>query len=559
MSDCMKVLIADDNTADQLLLRKIVEKEGHQVVLANDGCQAVELFEHHQPDLILLDALMPNMDGFTAAKIIKDKAGDNLVPIIFLTSLQDAQSLARCLDCGGDDFLSKPYNRIILKAKMNAFKRMRIMHSQIQQHHHQLLVEQQVAKKVFDNVTHSGSLGLPNIKCSLSPMSVFNGDTLLASRRPNGNLQLLLADFTGHGLPAAIGAMPMADIFYGMTEKGFGLVEIIRELNAKLNRILPIGVSSCAALAEFDFLEGCIRLWNGGLPDCVIYRAGSGAIETLASMDLPLGVVDGKSYNPRVKEFKMARGDRLFIWSDGILECRNAQGEMFGQERLYQIISQCRDPEHIFAALKETVHNFMADEARDDDLTLAEITMVDLTDLPPYQFSVAKSGIRGPKNWQVDLHLHADTLKAYNPIPLIVHILTEVEGLRAVTGQLYTLVAELYANALDHGLLQIDSSMKNDAAGFTQYYKLKEERLAALAQGHIIVRVQHQAFDDGGELILEMEDSGQGFDYHRLQQQAVSAEGYCGRGLPLLRTLCKQLDYLGKGNIVRATLRWPTH
>ena len=77
-----------------------------------------------------------------------------------------------------------------------------------------------MAKSVFDNVAHNGSLSAPNIKYLLSPLSVFNGDVLLACMKPSG-MHVLLGDFTGHGLPAAIGAMPMAEIFYGMTRKGF--------------------------------------------------------------------------------------------------------------------------------------------------------------------------------------------------------------------------------------------------------------------------------------------------------------------------------------------------
>ena len=116
-------------------------------------------------EIVLMDALMPRMDGFEAARLIKQLAGEELVPIIFLTSLTDAESLVKCLDAGGDDFLSKPYNRVILQAKINAFNRMRVMHSTVQlqrdhiaENNEHLLQEQQVAKTVFDNVAHLGCL-----------------------------------------------------------------------------------------------------------------------------------------------------------------------------------------------------------------------------------------------------------------------------------------------------------------------------------------------------------------------------------------------------------------
>ncbi len=117
------ILIADDNLTDRMILSAIVKKMGHIVLSASDGVEAVEQFKEHSPDMILLDVMMPNMNGQEAAVQIKEIAGDAMVPIIFLTSLQDASDLAACLESGGDDFLSKPYNHVILTAKINAFSR----------------------------------------------------------------------------------------------------------------------------------------------------------------------------------------------------------------------------------------------------------------------------------------------------------------------------------------------------------------------------------------------------------------------------------------------------
>merc|ERR1712000_343566 len=123
----MGVLIADDNQIDRMVLSRIVRNQGYQVFEAENGALAIEAFEQHQPDIILLDVMMPVMGGREAARQIKTLAGEDFVPVIFLTSLTDAQSLADCLESGGDDFLSKPYNHIILQAKINSFYRMRDM------------------------------------------------------------------------------------------------------------------------------------------------------------------------------------------------------------------------------------------------------------------------------------------------------------------------------------------------------------------------------------------------------------------------------------------------
>ncbi|MDO2286079.1 SpoIIE family protein phosphatase, partial [Escherichia coli] len=96
-----------------------------------------------------------------------------------------------------------------------------------------------------------------------SPLALFNGDLLLAAYKPSGGMHVLLGDFTGHGLPAAIGAMPLAEVFYGMTAKGYPMADILREMNAKLKRILPVGVFCCATLLNLSFQRELVEVWNG--------------------------------------------------------------------------------------------------------------------------------------------------------------------------------------------------------------------------------------------------------------------------------------------------------
>lgn len=259
----LTVLVAEDGAADRLLLAQIVRRQGHEVLTAENGEQAVALFAERRPQLVLLDALMPVMDGFEAARRIKALAGEALVPIIFLTSLNEEEGLVRCLEAGGDDFMAKPYSAVILAAKIRAMDRLRRLQAtvleqrdQITRHHHHLLNEQRVAKAVFDKVAHSGCLNAPNIRYLQSPYALFNGDLLLAAFTPSGDMHVLLGDFTGHGLPAAVGAMPLAEVFYGMTAKGYGLVETLREMNAKLKRILPVDMFCCALLLSLSFQRG---------------------------------------------------------------------------------------------------------------------------------------------------------------------------------------------------------------------------------------------------------------------------------------------------------------
>jgi two-component system, HptB-dependent secretion and biofilm response regulator len=555
------ILIADDNSSDRLILSAIVRKEGHRVVLAEDGQQAVDLFKEHRPSIVLMDALMPIKDGFEAALEIKEMAGEELVPIIFLTSLQDAESLVKCLDSGGDDFLSKPYNRIILKAKISAFMRMRDMHASLREHNQQMIIEQKVAKNIFDNVAHIGCLDEANLKYSLSPLAVFNGDTVLARRRPDGGMHIFLGDFTGHGLPAAIGAMPLAEIFYGMTTKGFSLHEIVSEINQKLRTILPVGVFCCGAMVHLDFLEKQAKIWVGGLPDAILYRADTQTIENISSKNLPLGVLDSSSYNPVIQEYSLENDDRFFLWSDGIIEARNVDEDMYGMEKLEQTILEQKDATQLFDTIITSVNEFIGEGIRDDDITLTEVRMTDLGELNSDYHIQQQSVTEGPKDFEFEVSFEPSSLREFNPLPLMLHIISMVDGLKDKSGELYTILAELYSNALEHGILKLDSSLKHSGSGFANYYQERQSRLEKLNTGFVKFTVKNQCHSEkSGSLILFVEDSGEGFDVESLMaknsSQQKNNETFSGRGVPLINTLCSNLEYLGVGNLVKVKIDW---
>jgi len=559
----LKVLIADDTDSDRLILESIVKREGHEVVCARDGLEAVELFKSTAPDIVLLDAMMPRLDGLGAAKQIKELAGDELVPIIFLTSLTDTESLVKCLEAGGDDFLSKPYNRFIIQAKIKAFKRMREMHvtlhrqrNEIALHNEHLLQEQTVAKQVFDNIAHSGCLDAANVKYLLSPLAVFNGDVLVAGIRPSGNMMVLLGDFTGHGLPAAIGAMPLATSFYGMVQKGFALVDVLREINQKLKSILPVGVFCCACIVDMDFVKRRIKVWNGGLPDCYLYRAKTGEVEPVRSTHLPLGVQGDKAFRDDCVYLEMDLGDRFFMWSDGIVESRNHEGGMYGEERLRRVFDSNDASGNLFDEIIADVHDYSGEGCRDDDLSLVELKMVEPHEVDASVDALSGHVSTGLMEWALDFEVKPSTFRLFDPLPLLLNILVEVPGLRRHSGSLYTILAELYSNALEHGVLGLKSEWKESPEGFSRYYTERTERLRVLIDGFVSFHLSHKTTADGGSLLIRVGDSGGGFSHVEKLNVGHKTEGYSGRGIPLIRTLCESLRYIDNGSQVEAVFSW---
>ncbi|AZE56597.1 Serine phosphatase RsbU, regulator of sigma subunit [Pseudomonas synxantha] len=560
--EALTILIAEDSAADRLLLSTIIRRQGHRVLTAGNGVEAVEVFARERPQLVLMDALMPVMDGFEAARQIKQLAGEALVPIIFLTSLRESEALAQCLDAGGDDFLPKPYNPLILAAKINAMDRLRRLQATVLQqrdliarHHEHLLHEQRAAKAVFDKVAHSGCINAaPNIRYLQSPYALFNGDLLLAAYTPSGDMHVLLGDFTGHGLPAAIGAMPLAEVFYGMTAKGYGLTQTLREMNAKLKRILPVDMFCCATLLCLSAQRRAVEVWNGGMPEGYVHDVATGRRTPLISRHLPLGVLSAEAFDDSTEVWPMALGDRVFLLSDGVLDTADANDQLFGAARLQQVFAANREPDRLFEDIEQALAAFRG-QAR-DDVSMVEITLLSAPPLRVAEPMYADSGQSSPLDWSVSFEFRAQTLKNYNPLPYLLQLLLEVHGLREQGGALYSVMAELYSNALEHGVLGLDSALKRDAQGFAQYYRQRNERLAQLNSGYVRVHVQVAPTDQGGTMTLRIEDSGSGFDVDKELARPVDADRLSGRGLSLVRQLSSAVSWSDGGRSVRVEFCW---
>ena len=557
----LTVLVAEDGAADRLLLAQIVRRQGHEVVTAENGEQAVALFAERRPQLVLLDALMPVMDGFEAARRIKALAGEALVPIIFLTSLNEEEGLVRCLEAGGDDFMAKPYSAVILAAKIRAMDRLRRLQAtvleqrdQITRHHHHLLNEQRVAKAVFDKVAHAGCLNAPNIRYLQSPYALFNGDLLLAAFTPSGDMHVLLGDFTGHGLPAAVGAMPLAEVFYGMTAKGYGLVETLREMNAKLKRILPVDMFCCALLLKLSFQRATVEVWNGGMPDGYRLSVAGEVLEVLPSRHLPLGILPPEQFDDTTEVIPLAAGERLFLLSDGVVDTGDAQDCLFGVQRLRQVLADNRDPTMLFDEVMQALARF-GGQSR-DDISLCDIRMLEPDHGMAQAVVYSDSGRSSPLDWSMQFELRGESLGRFNPVPYLVQLLQEIHGLRPSSGRLHSVLSELYSNALEHGVLGLDSGLKRDAEGFSEYYRQRAERLARPVQGGggIALRVEPQGA--GGRLTIEVRDSGAGFDVAGMLAGEPLAQGFSGRGVSLVRRLAGNAQWLEGGRLARVEFQW---
>jgi diguanylate cyclase (GGDEF)-like protein len=125
----MKILVVDDSPTIRAALRSLLERMDHTVVEANDGGEALQMYRQDRPGLVLIDVVMPVMDGYESARHMRETKADEWVPIIFLSSKEDDQDLDRAIEAGGDDYLVKPVSFVVLNAKIRALQRLESMRS----------------------------------------------------------------------------------------------------------------------------------------------------------------------------------------------------------------------------------------------------------------------------------------------------------------------------------------------------------------------------------------------------------------------------------------------
>lgn len=368
----LKILVAEDEPMGRQVLCTLLEAWGHTVFGAEDGEQAVALFKREAPDMVLMDVVMPRMNGYQAAQAIKQGCGNRFVPLIFLTALNDEQDLTQCVASGGDDFMVKPYNGVLLQAKLIAMNRIRLLHQELSLYQQKTAEEIELSKRVFDAITGRNPV-LPEIGSQLTSVGHFCGDLLLYEKTRQGRLVLMLGDFTGHGLAAAIGALPVAEVFYPMVARDEPLERIVAEINGRLHGVLPTGHFCAAVFLDIDAGKECIRFWNGGSPPCWLVDRAGRVCGDIVSDKLPLGIVGRDGFDGEVGEISANEVSAVVLYSDGLSEARNPQGDMLTADGVRRVIEAAGGD--LLESVRAGCDGFRAGREPDDDLSLAVVRL----------------------------------------------------------------------------------------------------------------------------------------------------------------------------------------
>lgn len=552
-----KILLVDDIETNRKLLRQMLVQIGnYQVIEAINGRDAIEKYEEQEPDLILMDINMPEMNGYQSSMMIKEISGENHIPIIVITALTAEASLAAALEAGGDDFISKPFNIDVLKSKINAHLRIRELNQQLSDrnkqlvlHNDRLIREHELIEHFFDNVSRQNYQDKKIIKYHMSSLSAFNGDLLLTKRGPNGGLYLLMGDFTGHGLTAAMGTLPVAMIFFKMVSKGVEIGEIAREINRQLNKLMPSSMFFAATLLQLNARGDIMQVWMGGMPE-IYWLTETGELNgEIKSRHMPLGILKDSEFNSAMDVINVEPGDKVYLYSDGVTECTGLDEQIFGNERLKEILLTY-DGDSRFDQVISAIKAFTGKAGQSDDITLVEMTCHDIPATKQDEEHYGVDVFALP--WQISISLSVDEMRGQDPVGDLSEMLGTLPELKKHKGILHTLLSEMYSNALDHSILGLDSFKKTSEQQFLDYYNQRKIRLQSLEDATIIFDLTFIPDPCTPSLQIRIQDNGKGYRGHITGK---SDDMLHGRGMKIINGLCESFTFLNDGKTLEVLYR----
>lgn len=391
------ILVVDDNAINRDLLSRQVLAQGYQVATATDGKQAIEMIQTGTYDLILLDIIMPEIDGYEVLQWIRSGSW-RYIPTIMISALDEIDSVIKCIEMGAADYLAKPFNPTLLKARLGSCleqKRLRDressyleqlaranaeiskLNSCLQAENTRLSAELEVTQRLqtmlLPKEKELSQIEDLEIAGFMEPADEVGGDYYDVLQH-HGRLTIGIGDVTGHGLESGVLMLMVQTAVRTLMENNETDPKQFFEV---LNRTIYKNVQRMdsdknLSLCLIDYHDGILRL-SGQHEEMLIVRY-DGAIERIDTIDLgfPIGLeetIEDFVFQARVS---LNTGDVVILYTDGITEAENSSGKHYGLEQLCSVVQQHRheSAENIRQAVIANLRSHIGVEKVYDDITL---------------------------------------------------------------------------------------------------------------------------------------------------------------------------------------------
>ena len=366
------LLLVDDNPTNLQVLYQTLETTGCKLLVAKNGETALSIAQKAFPDLILLDIMMPGIDGFEVCRRLKNNPATANIPVIFLSALTDTKDKVQGLQLGAVDYVSKPFQPDEVIARVNTHLTIHRLKREVEKKKDALENELKVVSDVQRRLLPKKLPEVAGLKLAVHyETSLYAGGDYYDIVKLADNLWgFLVADAEGHSAPAAVMMAMTCALFRSYPVPPSEPGELIFFLNQHLCKVAdPSFVTALYIVYDSD--RHRLKIARAGHPPPMIYRsAEKKAVEAKCSGVFPMGV-DPYEQVP-VTEAELQPGDRILMYTDGITERFNSDGNTYGEERLLRQLAGDgnRQPEELLAAIMKDVDDFAGERPADDDQAL---------------------------------------------------------------------------------------------------------------------------------------------------------------------------------------------
>ncbi len=362
----MKILIAEDERVSRRLLESRLKKWGYDVTTAEDGAEAWEYFRKEHFPMVISDWMMPKMDGLELLRRIRAFDRPGYVYIILLTARSEKEDILAGMESGADDFITKPFDKDELMARLKVGIRITDLERDLAERNRELeKINERMRRDLEAAARIQQSLlptQLPEVEgigfaWKYEPCDELAGDTLNIFNLDEKHIGLYLLDVSGHGVPAALLSVNLSRILTpnpGQSDllkrpcpdqPGYCLVPP-EEVANQLNQRFPLDSNTeqyfTIQYAQLDVEQKLLTYISAGHPPMIHLKA-DGSAEILQVRSLPIGFLVGVDKVYDEKRLPLQPGERLYFYSDGIIEAADPRNEQFGVERLRESLNRARN------------------------------------------------------------------------------------------------------------------------------------------------------------------------------------------------------------------------
>ncbi|MCC7431212.1 SpoIIE family protein phosphatase [bacterium] len=393
----MRILIADDDADIRLLLSKTLQRWEHEVITASNGAEAWEILQKDKISFVISDWMMPGIDGLELCRKIRerDEETSGYTYVILLTAKDAKTELIMGMDAGADDFVTKPFDKDILKVRIRAGERILDLKGNLENKNEELSIalnkiekDLYFAAKIQKGLlpTTPSNLGQIRFESIYVQCSFVSGDIFNFFQLDENHVGFYLLDVAGHGIPSAMQSVTLSRILYPVPEQSSLLkyyvpnpshyaitppAKAVERLNEHFQADDDTMLYFTMVYAVVNTKTGYTKISQAGHPSPIHFNKNG--VSLIGTGGFPVGMLPNIEFEEH--EFYLEKGDRLFLYSDGITECANKNAELFGDNRFLELLNEGKNMplNQLLSLIEKRLRKWNGKDDFDDDVTLLAI------------------------------------------------------------------------------------------------------------------------------------------------------------------------------------------